>query len=86
MSENNQVQDSGYMPKRGVYIAWMIVGFATGLLWGLLSIGPMKRMNVAINDGDSYTAWANAKKIRMFALIGIGINVVLILFQLLGNR
>ena len=56
-------------------LQYMVVGFLTGVLWGALSISPMVKMNKAIADGDQYEAWRNAKKIRMFALIGIGVNV-----------
>ena len=74
------------MPKKGVYTFWLVVGFLTGVLWGCLSISPFSKMNKAIQANDSYEAWNNAKKVRMFALIGIGVNVVIILFQMASRR
>jgi hypothetical protein len=43
-------------------------------------------MNKAIAANDSYDAWANAKKVRMFALIGIAVNVVFILISMGMNK
>ena len=86
MSEYNKPTEyQEPMPKKGLYVFWMVVGFLTGALWGLLSISPMSKMNKAIAAGDSYEAWRNAKKIRMFALIGIGVNVLFIIISL-ANR
>ena len=77
---------SAPMPRRGLYIFWLIVGFACGVLWGALSIAPFRRMNAAIARDDSYDAWANAEKVRMFALIGIGVNVLFLIIRLLLMR
>ncbi len=86
-TDKNVTEYQQNMPRKGVYVFWMVVGFCTGVLWGALSISPMTKMNKAIKDGDSYEAWANAKKIRMFALIGIAVNVVFILISLAsGSR
>lgn len=84
--ENKPAEYQGNMPKKGLYVFWMVVGFLTGVLWGALSISPMVKMNKAIADGDEYEAWRNAKKIRMFALIGIGVNVLFIIISLASNR
>ena len=40
-------------------------------------------MNRAIEADDSYEAWRNARKVRMFALIGITLNVLYIIFFML---
>jgi len=87
MSEFNNNENSSpvyqeKMPSKGLAVFWMVIGFLTGVLWGCLCISPMSRMNAAIKDNDSYEAYANYKKIRMFALIGIAVNIVLILIGL----
>lgn len=64
------------MPKKGTYLALVIIGFCLGVIWGALSIAPFKRMNAAVAAGDSETAWANAKKIKIFFWIGVGVNVL----------
>ncbi|MCR5565938.1 MAG: hypothetical protein K6F61_03740 [Clostridiales bacterium] len=74
-------QTQADLPKKGLYTFWLVVGFVTGVLWGLLSLSPYSKMNKAIKDNDPYEAWPNAKKVRMFALIGIGVNVLFLLFS-----
>ncbi len=89
MSENYNSNNSGYyqeMPSKGAATFWMVVGFLTGVLWGCLSISPMSRMNKAIADNYPEEAWSNFKKIRMFALIGIAVNVLFIFIKLAGRR
>ncbi len=79
---SNTPSYGGSMPSRGPYIAWLVVGFVTGVLWGLLSLSPFKRMNQAVAENNPDEAWRNARKIRMFALIGIGVNVLLLIVQI----
>ena len=74
------------MPSKGLFTFWLVLGFVTGVLWGLLAISPYSKMNKAIAANDSYDAWANAKKVRMFAPIGIAVNVVFILISLGINK
>ena len=71
------------MPSKGAYTAWLVVGFVTGVLWGLLALAPFKRMNRAIAADDADEAWRNAGRVRLFALIGITLNVVYIIFYIL---
>lgn len=67
------------LPKKDTYLALLILGFVLGLIWGLLSWGPYKKLKEAIEIGDSDEAWANAKKIRTYVIIGAVINVLLFL-------
>ena len=90
MSEYNQDKQLDQeihekMPSKGLYTFWLVIGFITGVLWGCLSISPYSKMNRAIKDNDPYEAWSCAKKVRMFALIGIAVNVVMILFRFAAN-
>ena len=72
------------MPSVGLHTFLMVLGFMCGALWGILSIAPLTRMKRAIEEGDSYTARENARKIRIFAIIGVVLNVVVILFQIMA--
>ena len=78
---SNQVVNSGDMPNAGLYLFLLIVGFLCGILWGLLSLGPYKRMKAAIEANDSVEAKKNANKILIFAIIGVVLNVMV----LIGN-
>ena len=70
------------MPKKGVYTFFLVLGFITGVLWGLLALSPYKNMNLSIEAGDADEAWRYAKKVRMFALIGVGVNILVIIIQM----
>ena len=70
------------MPGTGVATLWLVIGFVGGALWGALALTRYIRMRRAIKDGLAYEAIDNAKKVRMFALIGIAVNAVVILIQL----
>ena len=72
------------MPSQGLYLVLVIVGFLCGILWGALSISPYSKMKAAIAAGDAETANANAKKIRIFVIIGIVLNVLIIIGQNAG--
>ena len=74
------------MPSKGLFTFRLVLGFLTGVLWGCLAISPYSKMNKAIAANDPYDAWSNAKKVRMFALIGIAVNVLFILISLGMNR
>ena len=81
----NESESLGYqekMPSVGVYTFFLVLGFITGVLWGALSIRHYVSMKNCIRENDSYGAWEGAKKVRMFAIIGIVVNVVFILFQI----
>ncbi|MBQ3667876.1 MAG: hypothetical protein II920_01485 [Clostridia bacterium] len=73
------------MPSKGLYTFLMIVGWLCGALWGALSIAPLVRMRNAIREGDSFTAWDNARKIRTYVIIGAVINVVFIFISIAMN-
>ena len=70
------------MPSQGGYLALIILGFVLGIIWGALSISPYRKMKAAINSGDMETAQANAKKIRIYVIIGLAINILIIISRL----
>ena len=70
------------MPSQGGYLALVILGFVLGIIWGALSVSPYTKMKAAINNGDAETAQANAKKIRIYVIIGIVINVLIFIGRL----
>ena len=80
-NESESVAYKEKMPNRGVYTFFLVLGFVTGVLWGALSIRHYVSMNNCIRENDSYGAWEGAKKVRMFAIIGVVVNVVVLLFQ-----
>lgn len=67
------------MPSTGLHTFLLVLGFLCGILWGALSIGPYRKMKAAIQSGDAAEANANAKKIRIFAIIGVVVNVLFII-------
>ncbi len=67
------------MPSKGAYTFLLIIGFLCGILWGALSIGPYRKMKAAIDAGEVAEANSNAKKIRIFVIIGVVINILLII-------
>ena len=73
------------MPNQGLYLFLLILGFLCGIIWGALSIGPYNRMKAAIAANDAVEAKKNAKKILIFALIGVVINVLLIIGKFANN-
>ena len=73
------------MPKKGLYTFFFVLAFATGVIWGLLAIKPYKNMNIAIEQGNAYEAQDCAKKVRMFALIGVAVNILFLIFSF-ANR
>ena len=82
--EKDYLQPQEKMPSKGLYTFWLVLGFCTGVLWGCLSIKPYSNINQAIKDNNPYEAWSCAKKVRMFALIGLVLNAVIILVRLGG--
>ena len=71
------------MPSKGGHLALVILGFVLGVLWGVLAIFPYRNMTAAINSGDVETAQANAKKIRIYVIIGVVLNVLVLLGRLI---
>lgn len=69
------------MPSKGFYLFLVIVGFLFGILWGALSISPYNKLKAAVDSGDAETANASAKKIRIFVIIGIVLNVVIVIVR-----
>ena len=79
MEGNNQ-----RMPSVGGHLTMVIFGFIFGVLWGALSIAPFTRMKNAVNEGDSETAWQNAKKVKLFFFIGLGVNILFIIIRVIA--
>ncbi len=73
------------MPKKGTYTALLVVGFICGILWGILSISPYQKLKVAIENGDVEEAQANAKKIRIFVIIGVVVNALVLIGRMAGG-
>ena len=70
------------MPSTGLYLLLTILGFLFGILWGILCISPYKALKAAVAAGDAETAKAQAKKIRIFVIIGVVLNVLIVIGQL----
>ncbi len=71
------------MPSKGLHLFFVIAGFMMGALWGALSISPYVRMKNAIEAGDYSEAQANAKKVKMFFFIGLGVNALFVIFAMM---
>ena len=78
--DNNQ-----QMPSVGGHTTMLVFGFVFGVLWGFLALSPYKKMRAAIDAGDAVAAWDNAKKVKMFFFIGLGVNVLILILRVLGN-
>ena len=65
------------MPSRGKYIAFFVVNWCMGILWGLLSLGAFITMNKAINAGDVEQAQKSAKKVQTIFIIGLIVTIVI---------
>ena len=76
------MSDKNGMPSKGSYTILLILGFLLGLVWGILSVGPYRRMNMALQAGDKDSAWENANKIRKWFLIGAAFNILMILMMM----
>lgn len=63
----------------------LIAGFILGIIWGALALSPYNRMKAAIEEGDSEEAWANAKKVRLFMILGIAANAVALLITAISG-
>ena len=72
------------MPKVSTYRVLLILGFLLGIIWGALSYKPYKNLKAAVEAGDVNEAQANAKKIRIFVIIGIVVNVFAFIGQMNG--
>ena len=64
------------MPSRGKYIAMFILNFCFGVIFGLLSIGAFKTLNIAINSGDVAQAQRSAQKIKVLFIIGLAFTII----------
>lgn len=65
------------MPSRGKYIAFFVINWCMGILWGLLSLGAFITMNKAINAGDVEQAQKSAKKVQTIFIIGLIVTIVI---------
>ncbi len=69
----------GPMPNKTLYTVLLVIGFLCGILWGVLALSPYNKMKAAIDAGDSAEANRQAKKVMIFAVIGIVLNAVMII-------
>ena len=76
------MSDKNGLPSKGSYTVLMILGFFLGLIWGILSIGPYRKMSIALDAGDADTAWVNANKIRKWFRVGAAFNICMILMMM----
>ncbi len=76
---------AGPMPNASGYLVMVILGFLLGIIWGALSIGHYNKMKEAIAMNDSVSANSHAKKIRTFFIIGLVVNILLIIGQVVGS-
>ena len=74
------------MPSVGGHLTMVIFGFIFGVLWGLLALGPFKRMKEAVEYGAPETAWENARKVKKFFFIGLGVNVLVLISRIVANQ
>ena len=75
----------GPMPNKTLYTVLLVIGFLCGILWGILALSPYNKMKAAIDAGDSVEANKQAKKVMIFAVIGIVINAVLLIGRFAGG-
>ena len=68
------------MPVKGKYTAILVLSFLLGIIWGVLSIRPYMDMTKAINENNLSEAWDNAHQIKNYCLIGVGVNLMLLVF------
>lgn len=73
------------MPKKGNYIALVVLGFLLGIVWGIYGITQYSPMVKAIEAGDETEAWTRAKRIKTATLIGAAVNI-LYLFYMMTQR
>ncbi len=78
--DNNQK-----MPSVGGYTTMLVFGFAFGVIWGLLALDPYRKMRNAIENGEAAVAWENAKKVKIFFFVGLGINILFLAIRIFVN-
>ena len=75
----------GPMPNKTLYTVLLVIGFHCGILWGILALSPYNKMKAAIDAGDSVEANKQAKKVMIFAVIGIVLNAAILIFNVMGG-
>ena len=83
--DNGVRTPDGPMPNKTLYTVLLVIGFLCGILWGLLALSPYKKMTAAIDAGDSAEANKQAKKVMIFAVIGIVLNAAILIFNVMGG-
>ena len=66
------------MPSMGRYLVLVVLGFVFGVIWGALSLYSYKMMVDAISADDVETAQVNARKIRIYTIIGFVVTIGII--------
>ena len=70
------------MPSTGLYLFLTILGFLFGILWCILCINPYKALKVVFLVRRRQPRYTQAKKIRIFVIIGVVLNVLIVIGQL----
>ena len=65
------------MPSKGAYIALTILGFLCGIIWGVIDLVNYLPMSKAIDAGYYDEAWDKAKKIKIWTIVGVIVNIAL---------
>lgn len=66
------------MPSMGKYLVLVALGFVFGVIWGALSLYSYKMMIHAISEDDVETAQKNARKIKVYTIIGFVVTIGII--------
>ena len=67
------------VPNTTTAIILIVIGFVSGIIWGIIGVvqyGPMKR---AIESGDVVTANKKANIIKIATGIGVAVNILAII-------
>ena len=71
------------MPSKGVAIALIVVGFVCGVIWGIIGVVQYGPMKAAIQRGDVVEAKDKFGVIRNATIIGVVINILFLIAQLM---
>ena len=66
------------MPSMGRYLVLVALGFVFCVICGALSLYSYKMMVHAISADDVETAQVNARKIRIYTIIGLVVTIAII--------
>ena len=73
------------MPSKGLAFFLIVVGFACGVIWGVVGITQYQSMKKAIEAGDAKTAKEKFNFILIITIVGVIINFLVIMPSLAGG-